>query len=222
MNYKLFLLVFVAMLLTILIGSRTSLLLVVVSFLWLLPKKNKLLSTLVLTMASIISLFLIAIFPNLIELIFRGQDIETLYALSGRVSNWTHAIQMFQEQPIIGYGYYSGVRHSATFSYDAYAGYEFSTLDNTYLDLLISVGLFGSILLLIFIYSGLSKLKKILKNYKYHNDEYYILLFAYTFVLLTLVRTFFAPGIAFAHWNLLPFLVVLILSERIIYVKKLQ
>jgi O-antigen ligase len=74
----------------------------------------------------------------------RGQDAEALTSLTGRLNFWEVGLRMFQEAPLLGHGFYTSIRLDLTERLAAaYQGYDFSNIDNTFLEVLINNGLVG-------------------------------------------------------------------------------
>lgn len=133
--------------------------------------------------------------------ILRGDDLELILSLTGRLGHWAHAISLIEDSPWLGYGYYYGVRVHASATYDAYKGYEFSSLDNNYLDSLVSVGLIGSAFLFYFIVKVLLlgwRLVGFARKHKFYVDA---LAGFYCVFLVCVLRAMMAPVFVFFHWN---------------------
>lgn len=150
------------------------------------------------------------IFGTLLSIIFmfkealmRNNSMELLLSLSGRLDHWAHAIDLIKSSPLIGYGYYYGVRVVATESYTAREGYEFSTLDNNYLDAIVSVGFFGLIPLLLFILKALKNGRMYLKDAAHSKagPDVHSTASLMAIVLFCLLKAAMAPTFVFFHWN---------------------
>jgi O-antigen ligase len=79
----------------------------------------------------------------------RGQDLDALRSMTGRAHMWAIAWEAFLGAPWLGSGFYAG--HKALALYDLVEFY--SSLDNTYLEALVDVGIIGTVGL---VYFGLS------------------------------------------------------------------
>jgi O-antigen ligase len=82
----------------------------------------------------------------------RGQDARNLDTLTGRTVIWDYAVQAWREQPWLGFGYYSGHRLALPNRFAIFANY--SNIDNTWLEVLVDVGLVGLIALAIGVVAG--------------------------------------------------------------------
>lgn len=205
---------------SILIGSRTSFGIGILGWflsVWInLGQKSQFNKKMIIITIMIIFVVIFILMGGVTQLL-RGQSAEDFLSLTGRTTHWIHAFNMIKDNPFFGYGYFSGVRYTATYSYEAYKnyGFEFSTFDNSYLDLLVSVGFIGSFPLVYYYILSIKKLKSIIVYYKCTIYKP-ILLFAYIFVFLSMVRALMAPVFPFAHWNLLIILYILILANRLV------
>jgi len=163
-------------------------------------------------------LFLFCIIPLLIYLIdgysyvqlflSKGDSFKTL---SGRLNNWPEAWTLFKESPIYGYGFYIASR--LIFSEKIKIEY-FSTTDNTYLDVLLSIGLIGFVPFVLVLYSFI---KNILKNLSSQNNV--VMRMRYEFVAVAIIiffRSFTGPSIEYLHWNLIIFLAIIICSQSMV------
>ncbi len=73
------------------------------------------------------------VIDNVIAYILRGQSKELFLCLSGRTDFWDLVLEKIYESPIIGHGFYASQRMS----------WGTSTVDNTYLEVLLGVGIVG-------------------------------------------------------------------------------
>jgi O-antigen ligase len=77
---------------------------------------------------------------SFVHYFMRGQDTELFSSLTGRTEYWTAGWHMFLDSPLLGYGYYSGVRLDLK---EIYPRVNLSTVDNTFLEVLINNGIIG-------------------------------------------------------------------------------
>lgn len=77
-----------------------------------------------------------------LEFLRRNQSLEQITSLSGRLSYWAEAWNFFTESMLVGHGYYTSTRLDLNARY-IYTGLDLSTVDNTYLEALLGVGLIG-------------------------------------------------------------------------------
>lgn len=118
--------------------SRTSMVslvlgLIVVSYVF----KRGMLFPLYALIAGLVGLFS---YESIMEFVLRGQSTEQFTSLTGRTHIWEIAWERFLESPIWGGGYYAGHKEldlATIFS----SG--FSTIDNTYLEILVDLGVVG-------------------------------------------------------------------------------
>ena len=74
----------------------------------------------------------------LVEFLLRGQNTEVFTSLSGRIHFWEDTWNAFKESPLFGKGFYAGQREL----------FGSSTVDNTYLEVLLNLGVVGFIVFL--------------------------------------------------------------------------
>jgi O-antigen ligase len=97
----------------------------------------------------------------------RGQDAELLQSLSGRTFWWSYAWERFHEHPVVGYGGYAGPR----FAVLAGIGQSFtSSLHNTWLEVLLGVGVVGLLPLLAAVLAVCTTLWRF-RSYALREDE---------------------------------------------------
>jgi O-antigen ligase len=108
-----------------------------------------------LTVGCLVSLFWVlastenSVWSVLREFLLRGQEGSTgLTTLTGRTVLWERAIPLWLERPWTGYGYYSGHRLGLAALDGLFIRY--SNLDNTWVETLVDVGIFGASGLLLF------------------------------------------------------------------------
>ena len=88
------------------------------------------------------------IVANFTEFLVRGQDSHAITSLTGRTVIWDRALAIWSENPVAGYGYYSGHRLFLP-SVDAlFRGY--SNLDSTWIETLVNLGYLGLVPLALF------------------------------------------------------------------------
>ena len=91
------------------------------------------------------------------DFLLRGQESGSgLTTLTGRTVIWERAIPLWQEQPWIGYGYYSGHRLGLAAMDKLFENY--SNLDNTWVETLVDVGICGTVGLFAFAVFGLLRI----------------------------------------------------------------
>lgn len=118
--------------------ARTS----VFAFVVLLPLATYLAGRLRLALVGGIGVVFVSVayMPAIVEYVVRGQGDALLLSLSGRVFYWSEAVRMFSERPLLGHGFYTGVRVDLN---ERYAALDLSTVDQTYLEVALNSGLIG-------------------------------------------------------------------------------
>ena len=106
----------------------------------------------------------------------RGNDPEQLLSLSGRLYYWELGLKYFRESWLFGHGFYTG--HRFLFEIYPESNYFSNTFDNTWIDLLVDVGVLGVSLFLIFYF----KLIKNIIQSKIHLKKEFIFGFIFLFV----------------------------------------
>ncbi len=82
-------------------------------------------------------------YASLQAYVFRGQSKAVFMSLSGRLSFWPQVWKAFTESPVVGHGYYAGHR-ALTINELTLV----SSVDNTYLEVLVDLGVIGCLILL--------------------------------------------------------------------------
>ena len=190
---------------TIYLGhSRTSLLgflIVAISTLWF--GKRRLLGFVVMLVGSIIAT---VAYTYLQEYVLRGQSKAVLLSMSGRTEFWPQVWEAFMESPIIGHGYYAGHR-ALTLTGLATV----SSVDNTYLEVLVDLGTLGlAILLMALTFSCLSLYScrpyvTDPKTAEYWRPTWLLMIGC---LMLVGIRSFTGPTFQVLHPNLLIFLAI--------------
>ena len=84
------------------------------------------------------------------EFLTRGQSARGLTTLTGRTVVWENAIRLWHEQPLTGLGFFTGHRQARVVN-----GAEYGNFDNTWIELLVDVGLVGTVLLALAVIAGI-------------------------------------------------------------------
>lgn len=133
--------------------------------------------------------------------ILRGQSDEDFASMTGRVDMWGSTMDYFQESMWVGHGFYAALR----------AGLGTSSVDNTYLEVLLGVGIIG---LAIFIMPLLITARNMFFMFPKKSDDPHVttlwLQLLGLFILL-FVRSITGPTFAVMHTNL-PMFMILIIS----------
>ena len=82
------------------------------------------------------------------DFIARGDDVESVRDMSGRVPLWEAGIEFGLQRPLLGYGAYSGIRLDFGWQHRDDFGYmETNNFDNSFMNVFIETGLVGVVLL---------------------------------------------------------------------------
>lgn len=194
-------------------ASRTS---IFILFFVLIPLCNlmhkKKINIIIFSLIGLIVIF--TMHDHLFSYIIRGQTAAEFSSLTGRTNMWPMALEMFYEEPILGYGYYYASRYLFGSKLN-HVSENFSNIDNMYIELLLGGGVIslGVILVLFFLIGrriiALYKVSKIFekKYFTYFIESSLIIVF-------TILRSFFNPTIQSHHWNLLLFLASLVVIGK--------
>lgn len=181
--------------------SRTSIIAVAVAILILAPKRGLGRSFLIITAGIALGIVFV---PEIITYLARGQNTELLISMSGRTHMWTIGWEAFLEQPFFGHGFYSGHK-----TLDIDIGMEFSSLDSTYLEALVDVGVLGAFFLVAFVVLVVVSAYRSLRRARFADTrtaEW--LLVTSGFVFIMLIRSLTGSSFQVLHWNLLTILMI--------------
>ena len=140
-----FVLFFAAMLTLVFAQSRSPItgFLVAIPFMLFAAKK---IGPVVLSVMLLFSLLLLTgIADTFWEFFQRGQDAKYFATLSGRTRMWELGWEVFKDSPLIGYGAYAGARFGVLSEVSKGVG-QWSSILNTWLEVLLGVGVIGWIL----------------------------------------------------------------------------
>ncbi|MGI9533426.1 MAG: O-antigen ligase family protein [Thermodesulfobacteriota bacterium] len=87
-------------------------------------------------------LLLTGIIDTFVQFFMRGQDPEYFANLSGRTVMWARGVEVLKESPLVGFGAYAGSRFAVLVKLGIYDG---SSILNTWLEILLGVGIIGAI-----------------------------------------------------------------------------
>jgi len=122
----------------------------------------------------------------------------SLYTFSGRLLRWPAALDLFSKSPLNGYGFYvaSRVIYSSIVEVESA-----STTDNTYFDILLSVGIIGFVPFVMMLYSYTKKiiyvLRKKFKNFMSFNLE------IISVSIIIMFKSLTGPSINILHFSLI-------------------
>lgn len=175
----------------------------------LLVKSRK---VLLLTSALGVAIFLLA-GGAIFEFLARGQTTEQLLSLTGRAYMWSVAWDSFLENPWLGKGFYVGHKLLAI---DIAMPY--STVDNTYLESLVNVGVAGTTFLLMFVgATSVASVDLIRKARRRSQGEFVTAIISGGLMLIMLVRSVTGPSFQALHLNALLVLFVALIAEWDVY-----
>jgi O-antigen ligase len=136
---------------------------------------------------------------TVLNFIYRGQSEEQFTSFTGRTTVWNEVMDIVNESPIIGQGFYAAQRQL----------YGSGSVDNTYLEALVGLGLVGLILLVIPVFiTGISLLKLRLKTVTGSPGQM-LWLHALAFFAILVIRSIASPTFASMH----PMLVFYLLTH---------
>lgn len=184
--------------------SRTSMLafVLVCIFLFILKKDYKLI------FFGFIPIFIILFLQdNILEYVSRGQDLDQLSSLSGRTYMWQLAWESIQNNYLFGIGYYSGHK-----TLNVEIGMEFTSLDNTYIESLVDIGILGTFFLFLLVIKTFIRNLKFWKLIKKQLNFNWVIL-SLGFLVIMFVRSLTGP--TFQNFNInLYFLLLLYISTE--------
>lgn len=183
--------------------SRTSLIAfsILLFFLLAMLRKHRLLLFMVPFLLFGIFLFEGAILTYLA----RGQSAELMASLSGRTYMWDAALEAWRQSPLLGQGYFVGHK------YVQLSGGRFLiTVDSTYVETLVNLGVIGLVLMGAFAMGALRMAWHVLGSCR---DRYRNMLpqatALFIFVAFIIVRSFTASSFQSLHLNLLLLMLVI-------------
>lgn len=154
------------------------------------------------------------LFDKVFRFLLRGQSIEDVERLSGRLDIWSMAVDVIKTSPIFGHGYYYG--SSLIQQFDFYQSGLQSNMDNMFLDVAMGTGIIGVLLISASIISALWISLVHYKRIRAVASEYWsIYMQAIIVIIFTLFRSFLNPTIQSNHWNVLAFLISLVIVSKI-------
>jgi O-antigen ligase len=131
----------------------------------------------------------------------RGQDLATLKSMTGRTQMWAIAWDAFTETPWLGKGFYTG--HKSLGLGELVGGSSFSSVDNTFLEALVDVGLVGTIFLLAFAVSVfVSSIRALRWRAPQFSGGGWERLASFVFITFILIRSMTGPTLQTLHINL--------------------
>ncbi len=184
--------------------SRTSLIALLSCVVLFKSSKTKGLNYLLVAIAFVIT---VGVLENIIKFVLRGQSIELFLSMSGRTYIWERGWDAFMSSPLLGYGYYAGHRQLDLTGINSDI---VSTVDNTYLEVLIDLGVIGLIPIAIAVWVTIRNMISARGiNFSNNMRAVWRQCWVYIAVLLifVLVRSLTGPSIQVYHPNLIIFLI---------------
>ncbi len=135
-----------------------------------------------------------------IAYIRRGQSQELFTSMSGRTPFWETIWPQVLESPIIGSGYYAAQRKL----------FGVSSVDNTYLEVLLGLGIIGLTIFLIPIGLTAVALIKARPSPGQSSPEARLWFQLLALFILLFVRSLTGPSFETLHWNLVMFMVLIV------------
>jgi O-antigen ligase len=184
--------------------SRTSLITFALFFVVLIILLRRVTLMLFMVPALFIS---IAIFPGIImEYLARGQDAQQFASMSGRIYMWEAALEAWRQSPLLGHGFFVGHKHVELDN-----GRFLATVDSTYLETLVNLGIVGFLLILAFGIGTFRLAWRVLAQCrKVSLDMVPTVSTLFIFVAFIVVRSFTASSFQVLHYNLLFLMVALV------------
>jgi O-antigen ligase len=140
--------------------------------------------------------------------IMRGQSSVGFTTLSGRTMFWPEVMKRISEAPLIGHGFYASQR----------VIWGIPTVDSTYLEVLLGIGIIGGILICMPLLCAMFSLWKT-RPHGFGRQEStglsFIWLELMTFFLFLFVRSLTGPSFEILHVDLVIFVVFLVSSYRL-------
>jgi hypothetical protein len=168
--------------------------------------RHRLLAAITALMGAIVALTS----DTVLNFIFRGQTAEQFTSFTGRTTVWNEVMEIVYQSPIIGHGFYAAQRQI----------YGSGSVDNTYLEALVGLGLVGLVLLVIpVIITGISLLKLRLKIVA-KSPRQMLWLYAMAFFVFLVVRSIASPTFASQHPMLVFYLMAHLAVAALVRINK--
>lgn len=163
-------------------------------------------------------LFVVAVAPLLgdgfLGYLSRGQDADQFTTLSGRTYMWNASLKAFADRPWFGHGYFIGHKYVLVEE----TGYQLTTVDSTYIETLVNLGLVGFFLISLFAaLTGIKAVRVLFTAFHYHLEYRETILILFVIVGFILVRSLTATSFQSLHLNLILLLFALIALHFIEY-----
>lgn len=148
---------------------------------------------------------------DILEYMARGQDEEQFASMSGRTHMWEAALDAWQQSPLLGHGYFVGHKNVQISN-----GKFLETVDSTYIETLVNLGIVGFSLIAAFAIGTLHLAWKVFKKSRHgRRNMLPTTIVLFIFVGFIVARSFTASSFQVLHYNLI-FLMVAIVSLQIV------
>jgi O-antigen ligase len=196
----------------ILSHSRTSIVaLLLVSFLVLFVFRRLMMLFTLFWVSVLLSLSGIIV-NYLMPYFYRGQSREVFTTFSGRMAFWPEVMKKIWEAPIFGHGFYASQR----------VIWDISSVDNTYLEVLLGIGIMGLILICLPILSiiiNLWKTRPWKTEFGLGSNFRFLWIQLAVIFLIVFIRSFTGPSFQNLHINLIIFTILIVCAHRLSMLK---
>jgi O-antigen ligase len=148
------------------------------------------------------------IISYLVPYLMRGQKMAAIGTLSGRMEFWPEVLKKIWDAPILGHGFYASQR----------VMWNVSTVDNTYLEVILGVGLVGLIGLcipLLSIIINLWKTRPWKTGVSLNSPIRFIWIQMASIFIIVFIRSLTGPSFQILHISLIIFVILIIGSHRL-------
>jgi hypothetical protein len=196
----------------ILSHSRTSIVaLLLVSFLILFVFRRLMMLFTLFWVSALLGLSGIVV-NYLLPYFYRGQSKEVFTTFSGRMAFWPEVLKKIWEAPIFGHGFYASQR----------VIWDISSVDNTYLEVMLGTGIIGLILLCLPILSiiiNLWKSRPWKNGFSLGSECRFLWIQLAVIFLIVFIRSFTGPSFQNLHINLIIFTILIVCAHRLSVLK---
>lgn len=134
------------------------------------------------------------------EYIYRGQSQEVFESLSGRTFFWEKVWDTFSQAPMLGHGFYAGQR----------VMFGVSSVDNTYLEVALGMGIVGLVIFIIPIFKTALTLYKTRPKQNDASTESTIWLQLLSLFIILVIRSMSGPSFQVMHHNLVIYMIMIV------------
>ena len=204
------LLVFLGIVAGLMGHSRTSLFAGVLAFIGILIFGRHVILATTLAVLGTIGVLFSSFGEFVTSYIYRGQSKEVFESLSGRTEFWDKVWEMVLLKPWLGHGYYAGHREA----------FSTSSVDNTYLEVLVGVGIIGLIIFsLPVLLTALSLLKTMPRRKNIILPETLAWLQLMSLFILLFIRSLTGPSFQVLSGNVPLYVVLLVATSALVRIR---